>query len=317
MQLGVGRTRRGALALAGLAVGALAAGCQSQFGDLRLRIATGTTDGVYYPLGLKLAGIWARLMDIPTPRVLRTDGSLENISLLHSGGADLGIADAVAVTEPDPNARRLLALARIYDDYIQVVVRADAPIHKLADLAGHRVSVGPADSQVNLVANRILDVSGVHGLTAVQLSLNDSIAAMQAGRIDAFFWSGGLATTSITTLSAQMHIRLLDLLDDPSGVLSGIRAKFPVYSPGVVPAGTYGQHNAPVTTITVPNFLLVTDTMPNDVAQALVSGLFSATNVLVGVNPHAALGIDVHQAIYTEPVPLHPGAIAYYRGAKI
>lgn len=317
MQVGVVRTRRGVLALAGLAVGVLAAGCQSQFGDLRLRIATGTTDGVYYPLGQKLAGIWARLMDIPTPTVLRTDGSLQNISLLHGGGADIGIADADAVTEPDPNRRRLMALARIYDDYVQIVVRADTPIDKLADLAGQKVSIGPADSQVNLVAGRILDVAGVHGMTPVELSLNDSIAAMRAGRIDAFFWSGGLATMSITTLSQRLPIRLLDLRDDPSGVLSGVRAKFPVYSPAVVPAGTYGQHNIPVTTLTVPNFLLVTDTMPDDVAQTLVSGLFSATNVLVGVNPHAALGIDVHQAIYTEPVPLHPGAVDYYRGAKI
>jgi TRAP-type uncharacterized transport system substrate-binding protein len=31
----------------------------------------------------------------------------------------------------------------------------------------------------------------------------------------------------------------------------------------------------------------------------------------------AALGIDVHSAIYTQPVPLHPGAAAYYRSAKI
>jgi len=72
-----------------------------------------------------------------------------------------------------------------------------------------------------------------------------------------------------------------------------------------------------VTTLTVPNFLLATDRMPNDVAQALVSGLFGATDVLAGVNPHAALGIDIHNAIYTGPVPLHPGAVTYYQNAKI
>ncbi len=122
---------------------------------------------------------------------------------------------------------------------------------------------------------------------------------------------------SITTLSQRLAVRLLDLNADPSGVLAKMRAAYPEYSQAVVPDGTYGRGNAPLTTLTVPNFLLVTDRMPDDVAQALVSGLFSATNVLVGVNPHAALGIDMQEAIYTEPVNLHPGAIAYYRGAKI
>jgi TRAP transporter TAXI family solute receptor len=316
MLLGVVRSRRAALALALAAVGGAVAGCQSQFGDLRLTIATGTTDGVYYPLGVKLAGIWAGQMGIPTPKVLQTDGSLQNIALLHDGQADVGIGDVDAVPSPDPGPRKLEALARIYDDYIQIVVRADAPIYTLADLTGHRVSIGPTDSQVRLVADRILAAAGVHGMTSVDLDLNDSITALHAGRIDAFFWSGGLATMSITTLSRKMDIRLLDLGADPSGVLHAMITKS-VYSPAVVPAGTYGPHNPPVTTITVPNFLLATDRMSDDVAQALVSGLFSSTNVLVGVNPHAALGIDMHEAIYTEPVPLHPGAVAYYRNAKI
>ena len=199
-----------------------------------------------------------------------------------------------------------------------MVVRADAPIHELADLAGHKVSIGPTASQTQWVALRILKAAGVQGVSQTDLSLNDSISALRSGQIDAFFWSGGLATTSVTALSDSMDIRLLDLSADPSGVLTKIRATYQgVYNLAVVPAGTYGAQNKTVTTITVPNFLLVTDKMPDNVAQTLVSGLFSATNLLVGVNPHAALGIDVHQAIYTEPVNLHPGALAYYRNAKI
>lgn len=314
MTLGVQLPRRAVLVLGAVAVGGLVAGCQSRYGDLRLTIATGTTDGVYYPVGVKLAGIWAAQMDIPTPTVLKTDGSLQNITLLLDRKADVAFGSADAATS---DAAKLLALARIYDDFVQIVVRADAPIHTLADLAGHDVSVGPLDSQVWLVADRILGVTGVRGVRQVYRDLNDSITAMQTGRIDAFFWSGGLATTSITALSKQMDIRLLDLQTDPSKVLAAMRAAHPEYNQAVVPDGTYGRGNGPVTTLTVPNFLLVTDRMPADVAQALVSGLFSATNVLVGVNPHAALGIDLQEAIYTEPVQLHPGAVDYYRNAKI
>jgi TRAP transporter TAXI family solute receptor len=311
------RLRAGVLALALLAATGTLAGCRGEFAGLRLTVATGSTDGVYYQVGSQLAGIWAGRLGIAAKDVdvLVTAGSPANINRLRAGGADVGFASADAITEPEHGARQLRALARIYDDYIQVVVRAAGPVHRLGDLAGERVSVGPRNSQVQLVANRILATAGVE-VVPVRKSLNDSIDALRAGRIAAFFWSGGLPTQSIARLARTVPVRLLDLGGDDSGVLHRMLDRYPVYGSALVPAGTYGVDNRSVTTLTVPNFLLVTDRMPDDVAEALVSGLFAATGKLAGVNA-AALGIDVHSAIYTQPVPLHPGAAAYYRSAKI
>jgi uncharacterized protein len=301
-----------ALVFALLTVGGVLAGCQSPFATLRLTIAAGSTDGEYYPLGLDLAGIWADQLGMPRPAVLSTDGTVDNVSRLRHGTTDIGFASADAIDNPLQGPRGLRALARIYDDYIQIVVRADSPIRSLADLGGHRVSIGSAKSQVKVVATRILAVAGVRGDVEVDESLNNSINDLRAGRIDAFFWSGGLPTQGITELARAVPIRLLAL---DQTTLTAMLATYPVYSAAVVPAGTYGTGNGPVTTITVPNFLLVTDLMPDDVARALVSGLFGAADTLVRDDP-VALGIDVHNAIYTGSVPLHPGAVAYYRGAK-
>jgi TRAP-type uncharacterized transport system substrate-binding protein len=116
-------------------------------------------------------------------------------------------------------------------------------------------------------------------------------------------------------LDKSVGIRLLDLNDDPS-VLHSMLTRFPVYGTAVVPAGTYEADSGAVTTLVVPNFLLVTNKMSDDVADALVSGLFNVTGQLSGVNT-AALAIDVHTAIYTDPVQLHPGAEDFYRSKKI
>jgi TRAP transporter TAXI family solute receptor len=301
------------LVFALVTAGAVLAGCQSQFAGLRLTVAAGSTDGEYYPLGTDMAGIWAEQLGITRPAVLATDGTVDNVSRLRDGTADIGFASADAVGDPEQGARKLRALARIYDDYIQIVVRADSHILRLSDLAGRRVSIGSAKSQVKVVATRLLGAAGVRTATEVEDSLNDSIRDFRAGRIDAFFWSGGLPTKGINDLSKGLPIRLLAL---DQGTLDAMLAKYPVYSAAVVPAGTYGGRNASVTTITVPNFLLATDRMSDDVAQALVSSLFGATGTLVHDDP-VALGIDVHNAIYTGSVPLHPGAEAYYRSAKI
>jgi hypothetical protein len=311
-----GFARTFVLALVTLVAVASLAGCRSRFDGLRLAVATGGTDGVYYQFGSHLADAWAGDLGIPRPAVLTTAGSPQNIDLLRTGAADVGFSSADVIQEHAGGRYPLRALARIYDDYIQVVVRTDAPIRDLADLAGRRVSVGPAHSQVQVVADRVLAAAGVHGMTSVDLSINDSIAALRARRIDAFFWSGGLPTQSITALSASVPVRLLDLGTDPSDVLHTMLLRYPVYGTALVPGGTYGLDNPSVTTLTVPNFLLATTKMPNDVAEALVNGLFSARAKLTGVTS-AARGIDVHSAIFTQPVPLHAGAEAYYRSAKI
>jgi TRAP transporter TAXI family solute receptor len=304
-----------ALAFVLLACAGTLSGCQSQFPGLHLKIATGSSDGVYYALGTQLATSWEHQMNITRPNVLETAGSLENIDRLRKGNADVGFGDADAVTNSDQGPHKLRALARIYDDYIQIVVRANLPIKQLSDLTGRRVSIGQDRSQVQLVANRILMAGGVHGEIPLRLSLNDSIDAMKAGTVDAFFWSGALPTPSITSLTNVVQIRLLDLGSDPSGVVQKMVDQFPVYRPAVVPAGDYEPDSAAVTTLVVPNFLLVTDKMSDDVAQALVSGLFEAIPQLILVNT-AARAIDIHTAIFTEPVPLHPGAEAYYRSTK-
>lgn len=295
-------------------LGAVAA-CQSQFPGLRLTIATGSSDGVYYQLGSKLATVWANQLNIARPAVEETAGSPANIQQLRTGAADVAFGSADAVTDADAGPRKLRALARIYDDYIQIVVRSDLHITQLSQLAGLPVSIGPASSQVQLVANRILRAAHVT-VAPVDENLNDSIIALTHGRIDAFFWSGGMPTDSIAHLDQQIPVQLLDLGADPSGVLGTVLARYPVYSTAVVPAGTYGTGSPAVTTLAVPNFLLVTDRMPDDVAEALAGGLFAAEDQLAVVN-RAALAIDIHTAIYTEPVPLHPGAEAYYRSAKV
>jgi TRAP transporter TAXI family solute receptor len=87
-----------------------------------------------------------------------------------------------------------------------------------------------------------------------------------------------------------------------------------VYGTASIPASTYNQAG-PVTTLLVPNFLVVSSAMPDDVAEALVRGLFDARPQLAQANP-AALSIDVHPGIETQPIPLHPGALRFYRAEK-
>ena len=136
---------------------------------------------------------------------------------------------------------------------------------------------------------------------------------MAAGEIDAFFWSGGLTTPAVRRLAERLPIRLLDL--DEDGLLAAVRARYPVYAPGTVPAQSYRGVASPVTTMLVRNFLLVDAAMPDDLAAALVKVLFEEQAALTEAGS-GALTIDPRAAISTQPVLLHPGAERFYRSER-
>jgi TRAP transporter TAXI family solute receptor len=285
----------------------------------RVVIATGDTKGVYY----QYAQAFARVAGpgLGGVRLLSTLGSIQNIQLLRDGQATFAIsasdaaADGYAGRAPFGGPVPVRAVARLYDDYIHVVVRADTPIHALADLRGHHVSVGPDGSGTALIADRILSTNGIdphRDIDRAPLSLAGSVAALEADRIDAFFWSGGLYTAGVTELAGRVPIRLVPLTD----AATKLRAAYgPAYRVGTIPAGTYPGVGAPVLTVAVPNLLITLASTPADLVRRVVAALFDSAATLSGGIP-AVAQLDRRVAIFTGTIPLHDGAVAYYRSTK-
>lgn len=298
-----------------------AAGCASPFAGVALRIATGSRQGVYFALGSALAVAWREELGLAVPpEVIGTAGSAANLDLLADGAADVVFSQVDVAAErlarlPADDPGSLRALARVYDDVLHLVVPAGSPIGAVPDLRGRRVSVGEEGSGVIVVSERVLAAAGLAfaDLRAERLGLVDSVEAMAQGRIDAFFWSGGLPTQGVATLAERTPIRLVDL--DEGGVLTALRARYPVYAPGTVPARSYAGLAEPVTTLLGRNFLLVRAEMPDDLAAGLVEVLFREREGLADVAA-SALTIDLRAAIGTQPVALHPGALRYYRDQR-
>lgn len=310
-------SRRAVLRALALLAGATALpSCATDVADARLSLATGATAGGYFALGTALAKAWQRDLRLTeAPQVWPTKGSLDNLNMLAAGTSnvifcqlDVAAASATCCTPADPQSPR--ALARIYDDVLHVVTAADSPIRTLTDLRGARVSIGDRESGVHFVTLRVLATAGLapeRDLRSVELGIADSAEALVAGELDAFFWSGSLPTAGITALAERLPIRLLDLTE----VVKQLRSGHPEYGLGVVPAGSYHIPD-PVTTLLLRNVLLVQAAMADTLAAALLTVLFSAQTELTRAS-RAALTIDPRAAIGTQPVPLHPGAVGFYR----
>ncbi|GAA5201556.1 TAXI family TRAP transporter solute-binding subunit [Rugosimonospora acidiphila] len=311
------------LALAAAVV--LPAGCsnvprdQTGAPEAPVVIATGATLGVYYQYAQAFAQ--AAGPGLGGMRLLPTLGSVDNLELLGRGEATFAFtaADAAADAydgigsfhQPVP----LRAVARVYDDYIHLVVPAESPIHDVAGLRGQRVSVGPDGSGTVLIAERILSATGIDPVREIarrSLSINDSVTAMEEHRIDAFFWSGGLKTEGITELARHMPIRLVSLADASERLRQSYGAS---YRLGTIPAGTYPGVDT-VATVAVPNLLVALESTPADLVSRVVTALFANAATISDRVPAAAL-LDRRVAIFTGDIPLHAGALGYYRSVKM
>jgi TRAP transporter TAXI family solute receptor len=284
-----------------------------------LRIATGGTKGVYYAYGSAFADEVHRAMPHVRPVVVVTTGSVENLRLLAAHQADVAFAAADAAAQalagraPFPAPLAVAAIARAYDDYLHLVVPLESDVDGVHRLAGRRVSLGPVGSGTALMAERLLDAAGLPSRTVKvsRLGINESVAALRAGELDAFFWSGGLPTSGVAELAAERPIRLVTL----GRHAPPLRQRFgAVYRTGSVPAGVYGLRER-VSTIAVPNVLACRADADRDGVRALTRALFAGRDVLAR-RVRQAEALDERSAIATFPLALHPGAQDHYRAVK-
>jgi TRAP transporter TAXI family solute receptor len=204
----------------------------------------------------------------------------------------------------------ITALARVYDDYVHLVVRDDSRYETLQDLADRQVAVGPPGSGTALVADRLLTDAGV-AVRRLPLDVVEAGLALQGRRLDGLLWLGGLPTRALTELASRVRIRLLPLAD----VAVRLRARHgAAYRPAAIPPGTYGRAEG-VTTVASANLLLCRENLRHDLVTTVLATAFRRRDAIAGAQP-AANALDRRAAIATDPVPLHPAAARYYRGGK-
>lgn len=294
------------------------------FAQEQLSIATGGTGGVYFPMGGGLAEIINGKIDGYSATAEVTGASVENMGLVATGDADLAIALADTVQQGytgtgrfEGNALPMVrGLASLYANMIQIVALEGSGITTLEDLRGKRVSVGAPGSGTEVNAAAILNANGMtyDDIEEQRLNFNETADALANGDIDAGFWSVGAPTSSILNLATTKSIVMVELSD---AEIAAARAADPIFAQTTLDAGIYDGVGA-TTVLGVPNVLVVSSEMSDDLAYAITSAMFENIEDLRAVHP-AANQTTVEFTLAATPIPLHPGAIRYFEeiGASI
>ncbi|MGI5340445.1 TAXI family TRAP transporter solute-binding subunit [Streptomyces sp. CA-181903] len=289
----------------------------------RITVATGVPTGVYAKYGALLKEDLHRDLPALDVRLRLSTGSVDNLRRLADGDADFAIATADAaadyVDNKRPGSGRLRACARLYDDYMQLVVPRDAPAQSIRDLKGLKVGVGAEGSGVQLITKRLFQAAGMdftRDVTPVQVGIDRMPDLLEKGDIDAFFWSGGLPTSAVLSLSKRMPVRLVQL-GDMIGPLRTLGRETRFYRAAVMPADAYPAMRATevVKTIAVANLLITTEDTDARLTEGVTRTVIASRD-RIGQVVHAAQRVDLRTAVFTDPLPLHSGARRYYVSSK-
>ncbi|MDF2996688.1 MAG: C4-dicarboxylate transporter [Xanthobacteraceae bacterium] len=283
-----------------------------------INVLTGGTSGVYYPLGVALTKIYADKIPDVRPSVQATKASVENLNLIQQGKGEIAftLADSLAQAwEGNEEAGfksklgKLRAVAGIYPNYIQIVASKESGIKTLADLKGKRLSVGAPKSGTELNARAILKAAGIkyEDLGKVEyLPFAESVELMKNRQLDATLQSAGLGVASIKDLATSVPITVVEV---PADVIAKVGVP---YQAATIPAGTYTGQDTPVSTAAVQNFLVTRADANDDLVYEMTKAMFENLPEMAAAHAAARL-IKVEDAAKGSPVPLHPGAVRYYK----
>jgi uncharacterized protein len=287
-----------------------------------LNIVTGGTGAVYIVYGAGLADILTKKLKVAAS-AQSTAASVANMQLIRDGKADLAFTladtayDAVSgrgafKPEEKVDAR---AIAVMYTNYTHVVSKEGAGISTIADLRGKRVSVGAPASGTEIIANRMLQAYGLDPDSDIQrerLSVADSSDGLRDGKLDAFFWSGGLPTGQVQDLSNATKLVFLDQTE----AIPQMADRFgPFYFPATIQASVY-KTDRDVRVAGVANLLVVPASFDAGLVQAILATMFDSQPELVTVHAEAN-NLKLPTAIEGSPIDFHPGAIEFYRSKGV
>jgi uncharacterized protein len=289
------------------------------FSGKTLNIVTGGTGGVYILYGAGLADVLTKKMKVAAS-AQSTPASVDNMKLIRDGKADLAFTladtayDAIngknrfAPPEAKVDAK---TIAVMYSNYMHIVAKASGGINTVADLKGKRVSIGAAGSGTETKGIRILEAYGLNATTDIQpqrLGAQDSADALRDGKVDAFFFDGGLPTSAVSDLANSTAIKLIDQSD----AIAKMNSKYGnFYFAAKIPKGTY-KNDADVVTAGVANLLVVPSSFDAAFVKAILTTMFDNQADLVLVHPEAK-NLKLDTATQGSPIDFHQGAIDYYK----
>lgn len=296
----------------------------SAFAQNRMSIATGSSGGVYYLWGGALAKMWSEQIADTRFNVEATTGQVPNVKLFEAGNLEVSMYNVATAYEAwegigdysDQQYQSQRALFAMYPSYFIMTSLASDGIASIEDWEGKRVSLGTAGGTVDVIGRNIASVLGIEPAQFVNSGWPDVPGQMRDGLVDAIGAIGGQPWPPIRDLETTHDLVFYDLEDAQIAKLQEI---FPYFVAEPLESGTYKNQPADYSSLAFWNITVVRDDVSEETAYQMLKIAADNVEQLRITHPSTAKYFDVRNILRVSPVPLHPGAVRYFReiGAEI
>jgi TRAP transporter TAXI family solute receptor len=314
----------------GVAAALLLLGAGAQAQDTRSYIlATATTGGTYYPVGVALATVTKVKLE-PSEGIamsaISSAGSGENVKLLRENQAQFAIlqglfgawaANGSGMLEAEGPQPHLRSISMLWQNVEHFVVTKDkaktGTIDDLKEFGGAGFSIGARNSGTEGSGRAILAGLGIDPdevFEVAYMGYTPTAEALQNGTIKGANIPGGVPVSAVAQAFAALggDLVILEFTDEQ---IARANSEFDVWPPYEIPADTYPGQSEAVHTIAQPNFLAVRDDVPEEDVYLITKTMYENLPVLQSI--HAATkDMALEKAIAGLPLPLHPGAARFY-----
>ncbi len=319
--------RIGNAALVVLLAALLLPGIASAGEKFSFSIVTGGTGGVWYPLGGAMGGVIGKNVPNTDATSEATTAAIDNLKLLAAGKAGMAFAyDYHAVWANEGKMTKELGkkqpvrvVLSFYEQPLHIVTKEGTGIKSVMDLKKRRVSVGAPNSGTEEQADYVLKALGIDwnkDFTREKLGASESVAALKDGKIDAFFWSGAVPTSSIIDLSSTPGLKMV-LLPVGGEIADKIMKANPaVFHKTVFAKGGYSAVDKDVEAIAITAVVNAMETFPADKMYQIVSAIFANTTEISAVWKDATKLTPAKSIAQMTPDAikyLHPGAEKFFK----
>ncbi|HJS33068.1 MAG TPA: TAXI family TRAP transporter solute-binding subunit [Alphaproteobacteria bacterium] len=254
-------------------------------------------------------------------------GGTANPSKIEQGQSQLGMGldifakaarDGVGIYQGKPHAKVMMIGQSFSDNYLHVM-RAEGANLGFADLfktPNIKIGVTKAGSSDEMTFRFVQDYYGTSydkmrgsGVRIVQGDYNELASAWKDRHVDYMFIVLGIPGAAVIDMSQG---RKGELMAWPSDLVEAFSKKYG-YSKGAFPATTYPTlQKGPVNTIIMATTLMVSSDLSDEVVYKVTKTLCENQADLPKI--HASMDVfDCKKAVDTRPVPVHPGALKYYK----
>jgi TRAP transporter TAXI family solute receptor len=246
-----------------------------------------------------------------------TGGPAANIVLIEKGGAELGAATNLVLYQgwngkdwaKGVQYRKVRAIAPLYPGVFHIYALKSSGIKSIYDLNGKRVCVGASGTTPGILGPMIWDILNIKPAKKVNLGWTDANSALRDGLIDAVQGLMGLPFPCVLELQATHEVTICSI---PKNDIPKLREKLPLLGETTVPANTYKGQTEAVPTIDVWGYLLASKDLPDDLVYDIVKATENNIDELIAIHKSARFIKQVN-AITNSVVPIHSGAIKYYK----